>query len=337
MKVYIDSYNTCRQNSAGGVQSKILDTCEQLKTAGLEVSLFNKWEDKVEDCDILHFFKLSNEYESLLKLAKKKGVKIVISAIVALEGGNRIALGLKIGKYLHLPVSLSKEILDLSDAIITETILEKEFICKYYKIPTQKITVIPNGISPSILNGDPTLFRAKYDIEGKFVLQLGRFDKNKNQLNVIRALKETDVKVVFIGGPDAGQKDYFEKCKQESNSNMILAGWINHSDPMLASALLAADVLVLPSYKEIFGNAIFEGIANSTKVVATNVLPIKQWGLGEMVLPVDPSDLSDIKDKILRSLDLECNRGIVSKVIKEYSFSSIAEQHISLYNKVLGL
>ena len=102
MKVFIDSYNTCRQNSAGGVQSKILDTCEHLKTAGIEVSLFNKWEDKIENCDILHFFKLSNEYESLLRLAKQRGVKIVISAVVALEGGNRIALGLKIGKFLHL-------------------------------------------------------------------------------------------------------------------------------------------------------------------------------------------------------------------------------------------
>lgn len=338
MKVYIDSYNTCIQNKAGGVQSKIKDTYAHLLLKGFDVKLFDKWHDKVEECDILHLFKLSNEYFSLLQLAKQRGVKIVLSSIVALQGERRLFTGMMLWKYLRIPtpISYSKRIIDLSDILITETILEKEFLCKNYKVPESKVVVIPNGISPKVLNGDPQLFRQEYGLNGKFVLQVGRFDKNKNQLTLVRALKGTDIPVVFIGGPDSSDLEYFDQCKREATSNMIFTGWMDHSNPLFSSALAAADVLVLPSHKEIFGNVIFEGIANSCKIVATNVLPIKHWNLGDMVIPINPYDEKDIRQAVLHSMSMECNNDIVNKVLNDYSFSNIAEQHISIYKSILG-
>lgn len=336
MKILFDSYNCCTQNKAGGVQSKIKDTFKEISNQGIEIKLFDKWNDKVDDYDLVHFFKLSGEHYSLMRLAKNKGKKIVLSSIVALEGESRIRTGLLLGK-LHIPNSIvySKRQLDLCDAIVTETEKEKVFIIENYKVSPSKIFVIPNGISPTILGGNPTLFREKYNITKPFVLQLGRFDKNKNQINVIRALKDTDIPLVLVGGPDSNEKSYFEQCKLEASSNVIFTGWIEHSNPLLSSAIAAADVLVLPSYKEIFGNAVFEGIANNTKIVATDVLPIEQWGLGNMVLPINAVDIGDIKNKIMKSLSLECNNDIVSKVLTEYSFERIAQRHITLYTDLL--
>ena len=337
MNILIDSYNCCAQNKAGGVQSKIFDTFKEIAKQGVNIKLFDKWSDKVENYDLIHFFKLSGEHYSLMKLAKDKGKKVVLSSIVALEGERRIKIGLILGK-LHLanPISNGKKQLDMSDVIITETEKEKDFLVKNYKIERNKIIVIPNGISSAVQGGDPDLFKRTYNVTKPFVLQLGRFDRNKNQINVIRALKETDIPVVFIGGADPSEQSYFDLCKSEATENMIFTGWIDHSNPLLSSALAAADVLVLPSYNEIFGNAIFEGISNHCKIVATNVLPIAQWNLGKMVLPINPADVLDIKEKIYESLQMDCNEDIVREVCRDYSFENIAKKHIEVYTELIG-
>lgn len=336
MKILYDSYNCCAQNTAGGVQSKIKDTLKAISSQGVEIKLFDKWNDKIDDFDLIHFFKLSGEHFSLMKLAKSKGKKVVLSSIVALEGERRIKAGLFLGKLrIPNPISYAKKQLELCDAIITETEKEKKFIIENYNVASDKIIVIPNGISPSILGGDPNIFREKYKLFKPFVLQLGRFDRNKNQINVIRALKGTDIPLVFIGGADSCDKSYYDKCMSEASSDMIFTDWIEHSSPLLASALAAAEVLVLPSYKEIFGNAVFEGIANRTKIVATDVLPINQWDLGSMVLPIKASDINDIKNQILKSMSLECSEETILKVLSEYSFDNVANKHIALYNELL--
>lgn len=65
MKILFDSYNTCCQNKAGGVQNKIKDLYNCMLSKSYKVNLFNKWEHSLDDYDILHLFKVSFEYSIL--------------------------------------------------------------------------------------------------------------------------------------------------------------------------------------------------------------------------------------------------------------------------------
>ena len=58
MKVLFDSYSTVTQNQAGGVGIKVKKTYQNL-SGKLEVKLFDKWTDKIEDYDVLNVFKTS--------------------------------------------------------------------------------------------------------------------------------------------------------------------------------------------------------------------------------------------------------------------------------------
>lgn len=338
MKIYIDSYNQCTQNKAGGVQSKIFDIYKSLKKKNIDVKLFNKWEDKLEDSDIVHFFSLTSEYFSEIQYLKGMEKKVVLSSIVPISGKNKIKLNIFAGKNfkLHTLVACCKEILDLCDAIITETSKEKNFIAETYNIDPNRIFIIPNGISQDVLDGDASLFRETHKEERDFILQVGRIDQNKNLLSVIKALDSTDIPLYIIGGPAKGQEKYYEECKKTAGNNVHFLGWISHKDPMLRSALRAAKVLVLPSFEEIFGNAMFEALANGTNVVASNVLPVSEWGFSSAVEIIDPHDVDDIRKKIQIAINKDFDPTIEQYVKNEYSFDAIADKHISLYKSLIG-
>lgn len=337
MKIFINSYNRCTQNAAGGVQSKIFQTYNALKKKDIDVKLFDKWNDKLADCDIVHYFSLTAEYFFEIPYLKGMGKKIVLSSIVPLSGRNKIKLNIAADRFfkMHTLVACCKRILDMCDVIIAETSKERNFIIDAYNVDPSRIVVIPNGISPEVLGGDASLFRNTYNVSGDFVIQVGRIDRNKNLLSVIKALDGTDIPLYVIGGPAKGEEKYYDECKKTANDNVHFLGWIDHKDPMLRSALQAAKVLVLPSYQEIFGNAIFEALANGTNVVASNVLPVNEWGFSSAVETIDPYNIQDIRNKIQIAMAKDVDSEVKTYVNKEYSFDSIADKHIELYKSLL--
>src|SRR5699024_5463763 len=139
---------------------------------------------------------------------------------------------------------LFKKMLEMSDVIIVQSTRELIFLEKNYKIDTKKIRVISKGINTNKINLENHLVKEKLNIKEDCILQVGRFDSNKNQLNLIRALSKTSIPVVFIGGPDSGNSSYYKKCIEEATENIYFLGWLDHDSPLLSSAYKEAKVVV---------------------------------------------------------------------------------------------
>ena len=212
MKVYITSYNTAFQNASGGVQVRITNYLKHIKKLA-DVKKMDIWEDKIENCDILHVFKANIDSYSLIRLAHDKNKRIVLSSVIPQDKRFNIRYNLLLSRVLRIQTGyqLIKQELVFADVVIAQTEQEKVFISKYYGISPQKIEVVPNGISIDYNEECRYALQSKYDISKKFLLQVGRFDENKNQLSVIRALKGSGVPVLFIGGPDPMCQDYYNK------------------------------------------------------------------------------------------------------------------------------
>ena len=325
MRILIDSYNECFQNSSGGVRIKIESFTKRMSQYN-SVTLFNKWTDKISDFDILHVFKpgLQNYREILFAVAEKESMKAIYVKKAICKAK------------LHIPYYYYKEIYDLADCIITETIYEKEFIMQAYNINAKKISILPNGIDLNYTKNYRQLFFDKTGLADPFLLQVGRFDANKNQLNTIRALNETNYKAVFIGGPDKDDLDYYKKCKNEANDNIIFLGWVNHDDPILTGAYQSCYSFILPSYKEILGNALLEAGACGANLISTNVLPLDNWGIADLTLQINPSDIMDIKNKIEKSMNTPKNYALQRIITDQFDWNKIIDEHSNIYRRILS-
>lgn len=337
MKILIDSGNCVTQNKSGGIQTKIFQFINN-SDERFELKLFDKWQDKLDDCDAVHVFMASYESYSIAKLAKSKKIPVIVSAVIPSIEKEKIIVSRIVNRIIPMRDTywLKEQLLKSADAIIAETVYEKNFICKYHRIKEEKVFVIPNGVDLPKNNIRKELFAEQTGIIGKFILQVGRFDKNKNQLNVIRSVKNTGYQLVFIGGPDKSDPEYYEQCKKEAGNNVHFLGWVDHNSPLLQSAYMSAHVVILPSHKEIFGNALFEGGINGANLVSTKVLPLKEWGFEQFVEVIDPDNVDDISKKIISAFEKEKSIELIEIIKKNFLWPVIIDKHYEIYRKLIS-
>ena len=336
MRILLHGYNTCFQNESGGVQNRMRKIYSLLLSNNIETTFFNPYDSKIKDFDVLHLFMLKAETLPLIRLAKQRGVKIVLSSIVNTINKFKIKTYNKFLNKLPIPTTykLEYEAIHLVDCIIVESLQESVFLQQCYDVDSSKIYVIPNGVDESTYSG-----REIYTIvnKPKFLLQIGRFDENKNQLSVIKAIQKTDVEVVFIGGSDSTASEYYTKCQMAAKGfhNIHFLGWRDSNDPLFKSALAWADTLILPSYYETFGLVLLEAGVNGAKLVVSNTLPILDYKSFQGIPSFNPSNINDIYDKIMYTMSLEKDESVKERIISEFSWDTVIKQHINLYSDLL--
>lgn len=336
MKVLVQTYDTAFQNVAGGVHNRIVRTVEAVRKTGCTVDYFDKFHTSVDQYDILHVFKLDVSNLGLMQYAKSRGMKIVLSAVQGLDNGRNIDVYWALRK---LPIMTTYKLLfrmcELADMIVVETKKETEFISKHYHVATNKIVVIPNGADMIGTNS-----RAIFDSLGKdcqYVLEVARFDKNKNQINVIKALKDTDIEVVFAGGPDFADHGYYEECLElaKGSPNIHFLGWLDSQSELLKSAYGNAKVLIAPSFYETFGLSIIEGAMAGAVPVISRTLPILDYDALQNCLTCDPNSPEDIRTKVETALHTNSSGEFRDRIQREFSWNSVAQQHLDLYRGLL--
>lgn len=334
MKILINSYNNSFQHEGGGIQMRIGNFMNQFsKTPDIEAKLFNKWEDKLVNYDIIHEFKATIESYPLLSFAKNEGLKIVISSVISQIHGRKIKTVLALRKYLPIynASTIVKESLDLSDAIVAQTRKEALFINDVFGIPFNKIHVIPNGVNESILKG--------YDVnqEKDIIICVGVFNENKNQLSLIKAAKGTQFQIHFIGGAAINEQTYYNKCREEAkdNPNIYFHGWLPNTSDVFLSLYKRARVLALLSHHEIFGNSLIEGAACGANLLSTNVLPVDEYGFGSHCITVNPDSIDEIRDGLIKAYEMPLSLKMHDIAVNNFSWNSIAQQHVELYKSLI--
>lgn len=336
MKVLIQSYNSCAQNKSGGVQERIRRTASRLMDCGIEVELFNKFKSDIRECDILHIFGLDYENLSLINCAKKMGKRVVISTILPLADGYKYDLYRLLMKF---PLATTYRIIiaeaKAADLLIVETDKEAEFIAKHLGIDKNKMITIPNGIDPVTDTND--CIYSFLPTRNKYILQVGRFDENKNQLNVIRAMKKHPIDVLFIGASDHTSDSYYNQCVKEAEGckQFHFLGWLPAKSDELISAYTHAEVLVLPSYHETFGMVALEGAAAGAKIALSNTLPIREYAAFSNCPCFDPSNISDIQKTLDETFGAPKTEKLRQQVLEEFSWDEVIKKHIESYQRLL--
>ena len=232
---------------------------------------------------------------------------------------------------------------NLIDKVVSITPWEVDtYLSKFTK--KEKITILPNGMDPILFKKiTPNNFKKKHNIrEGKLVLFFGRLNPTKGPEILAKAAIEIskerkDISFVWVG-PDEG------KAREVKNlikpfSNMQYLGPIKGKEN-IAEMYQAADVYVLPSYREGLPLTIFESFASGLPVVASpvNGIPYElKEDINGFLVPYGDIDL--LKKRILEVLD---NKKLAEKFsknnkekAKNYTWDIIAEKYEEIYRGLL--
>ena len=335
MKILFHATNCSFQNVSGGMQVRVRKMQSLLSDKGIQVDFFNPSTTKLKDYDILHLFTLSTESAGLVRFAKSAGIKVVLSSVVSIIKSSWVIDVLN--KYYPLmnEWKTKRAILNDCDIIIVETPAEAEFIRRKYGIHEKRLVVIPNGMDETCPGGDDI-----YTVIGrrnKFAIQVGRFDENKNQLNMIKALRGAAYDVVFFGGAGLnGSTDYYNACVEAAKgySNIHLLGWVESGSPLINSAYHNAHAVLLPSHHETFGLVATEGAAAGAHVCISNTLAINGFNVFKKEHTYNPDDIREIRQVIDHVMATPKDNALKERAKEVFNWEKIVAEHINIYNSL---
>jgi glycosyltransferase involved in cell wall biosynthesis len=174
----------------------------------------------------------------------------------------------------------SRRVLDDAAAIIC--VGEAERIQTQQRFPHKKVVHLPNGVDPDrFATGDGMGFRRTHGIpQDSFVLlTVGRIDPQKNQLFVVKLMRELarihERMHYLIIGPvthEGYAKDLeSDMAQHELQHRITVIPGLPPGGKALADAYHAANAFVLPSVHEPFGIVILEAWSAGLPVIASRV------------------------------------------------------------------
>jgi len=213
--------------------------------------------------------------------------------------------------------------------------------------PAEKIVVRRNGVEVPDSLPERGRFRAAAGIpeDAKVILYLGRLSEKKSPDVLLQAFASlgdmeggTDVRLVFAGPDDGDMKQRLQRMAGELgvSARVQILGPVFNKDKW--SAYRDADVFILPSQNENFGNTAGEAVAAGTPVIVTDKCGIAPL-LADVAGLVVRHDAGAIAQAIARVL---CEPGLharlsagCKKTAAKLDWDQPAEQMENLYEQLV--
>lgn len=346
-------------SSPGGDTVQIVSTAAHLRERGVGVDIkltheridYNRY-------DLLHFFNIIRPADILAHI-KRTDKKFVVSTIFVdyEEYEKKVRMGI-LGKINHfLPADAIEYLKALARMVKNgEKLNSMEYILFGHKKAVRKIIrnasiLMPNSIS------EYDRLKSKYKSEQRYIvvpnaIDIKKFEYNarekdtfknsilcvariegiKNQLNLIRALKNTGLKLFIVGKPSPNSGKYYQACRKEAANNMYFIDHLPQED--LASVYKSARVHALPSWFETTGLSSLEAAAMGCNIVITRKGDQEEY-FKEHAFYCEPDDIGSIKEAVLRAYESSYDPRVREYIVQHFTWGKAAKKTLEVYNSVL--
>lgn len=233
--------------------------------------------------------------------------------------------------------------------IVTPSEYSKAAIIEHYRVPQERVRVIPNGVSSRFRPMNRSVARAAVEkalgVPGPFVVSVGDLQPRKNHLGLLRAFErvvldhpELKHKLVFVGQ----ETWYSPKLHQAVQASRIadrvrFAGFVEDDD--LVRYYGACDLAVYPSFYEGFGLPILEAMACQRAVACSETTAMPEVADSAALL-FDPCDIDEmaqaIRDALIDPDFRERLERLGSQNASMFSWRKSAAQTLNVYYEVAG-
>lgn len=322
----------------GGAEVQLDNTVKYLRQNGeVEVEFINYETRDITQFDLVHIFKSVFEFTPVALALKKAGIPYVVSTITFPRNYYVEMYTYRWGRFfpgqLKSIFSPARRVTlwDQADCLFPNTDMEAEFLRKV--CPRQYIEVIPNGIDlQEFTEATPELFYSAFPglKDKKFVLNVARVEKRKNQKNLLLACRDLGLPLVVVG--KIGDEAYFKEIQELKYPDFYYLGAI-YERQLLFSAYTACTLFCLPSTLETPGIAAMEAAYYNKPVVVTKYGGTRSY-FKDRAGYVDWKDVGDIRRSIVEMLNKP--RPQTREFISEYSWDKIAARYVEIYRHILA-
>jgi len=293
-----------------------------------------------------HFFKYRRKYDTIISSIEAINVMSILAHKLSLNKAKLIVtthtdlsneLKYNGNKVFRLGLFLASVLYRFSHRIVAVSNGVRKSMEKELKITEKNIEVIYNPTSKEeYFNMTPARPHFWFNGIDKVIIGVGRFeDKQKDFKLLIRAFalvaNKLDVKLILLGEGPLRKKLTNEIEKLNIKDKVLLPGFVNN--PL--EYMYHADLFVLSSLWEGFGNVIVEALAVGCPVVSTDCPsgPAEILGdneFGKLVKERTPEALAKAMFEELGK-DKEVGREKRQNRAKDFDIEKIAEQYIKLW------
>ena len=255
--------------SIGGFQTQVYQIFNELKALGVDVAWHNFVDSNLEGVDVLQVMATDPSMISLMKRARNKGVKVVLTP----QQGSRA----KSNGYLKTCLRLSRipqvctthrmtfDTIHCADHLTPLCGFEAKRMHDVYGFENSKITVIPNGLDNVFFDDDVTEVKLPFK---DYLLTIGRVEENK-PTHAHRSCKGTTYEATYLGEPGNAGNCYLEKCKYIASDSVSFG--VLKGSRVVKFLYRNAKLAVIPSFSEMVPLVAFESLSQHTPVVCRSV------------------------------------------------------------------
>jgi glycosyltransferase involved in cell wall biosynthesis len=227
-----------------------------------------------------------------------------------------------------------------ADLLLTVSGYSKERISHYFKIPVEKIHVIPNGVTGAFFDPPDELpdIKTRFNLN-KYILLVSRIEPRKNHLLLLKAFTELKLwekgfQLVFVGEktmPYPAFEDYLK------NLNGKVKHSVMHIDSSFGSELKAlyrnCSLFVYPSFAEGFGIPPLEAVASGVPVLCSGTTAMSDFSFLSDSL-FDPHSINELKSKIVYNLENKNVNRNADIVRRNYDWKNSALSLMKLFSEL---
>jgi glycosyltransferase involved in cell wall biosynthesis len=328
----------------GGGENQLVQTGVHLELMGVAVRPFSPWTDRLERARLLHLFGMSREGLELARVARARGVPLALSpicwyeprALAALQRDPlRKAAGLAAWALRSMAPGVQswrRELLRLADVILPNSQSEANQLVRLFRVPRERIRIVPNGVLPAIAHASPAPFWKRYGAE-PFVLFVGRIEPRKNTLGLVRAIGDLGLPLVVIGAAPPGSELYEEQCRRAGIGCVTWLGPLDHHDPLLASAYAAARVFALPSWFETPSLAALEAALAGCAITITPYGSTRDY-FGDLVEYARPHRHAEIRRAVSKCWEQGPDSRLSRMIATNYLWPDVAQITAEVYDQI---
>ena len=303
------------------------------------------------DYDLVHIFNIQNADHGIQQLrnAKRKGKPVVVSTIywdmnnLARRSAFRLLLNRvhdvipysylswfpgysssSMGRRKYRYMQMKQMLLE-ADLLLPNSYAEAELLATHFNAPClrAKVVVVPNGVDDEVVSAGggrmlPQGGGLAEVLPKPFVLQVGRLEPIKGQLQVIEALMEyPEIPLVFLG--KGSDEAYVQRCKAlgERRGNTYFPGAV--PPDQVEGFYRQAKVHVLPSLRESPGLATLEAAVFGANCVVSFHGPVAEYFGGD-VWYCDPDQLSSVREGVLNAWRAPGNESLRQTILEKFTW-----------------